>query len=153
MKPGTKPQPTKLKMLRGNPGKRPLNKSEPDYGVEMPEPPAHLSEEALAQWDLVAPQLNAVGMLAKLDGTAMEMYCVAYGNWVHAQEKIRQFGPLIKHKSGALQQSPYMQMANKSFEQMRQMIAEFGMTPSSRSGLIAEKDPLDNKVGFQVIQR
>ena len=134
-KPGTKPQPTHLKMVRGNPGKRKLNDQEPQPDITMPEPPAILSEQALAQWDVVAPQLHQMGVLTMIDATALEMYCVAYGNWCEAQEKIRKFGPLTKSPSGHLQQSPYMQIANKAFEQMRAMLPEFGMTPSSRSGL------------------
>ena len=134
-KPGTKPQPTHLKMVRGNPGKRKLNDQEPQPDITMPEPPAILSEQALAQWEVVAPQLHQMGVLTMIDATLLDMYCVAYGNWCEAQEKIRKFGPLTKSPSGHLQQSPYMQIANKAFEQMRAMLPEFGMTPSSRSGL------------------
>ena len=153
MKPGPKPQPTKLKLLRGNPGKRPLNENEADAGDKMPKPPKHLSPAALKQWKIVAPQLNEIGLLAKLDGPAMEMYCVAYGNWADAQEKIQKYGPLVKARSGFLQQSPYMQIANKAFEQMHKMIGEFGMSPSSRSGIAVEKDPQDKPDGFQVFRR
>ena len=134
-KPGTKPQPTHLKMVRGNPGKRKLNDQEPQPDMEMPQPPPMLSAEALTQWEVVAPQLHQMGVLTMIDASALEMYCVAYGNWYAAQEKIKEFGPLVMARSGYLQQSPYMQIANKAFEQMRAMLPEFGMTPSSRSGL------------------
>jgi phage terminase small subunit len=45
-------------------------------------------------------------------------------------------------------QSPYLAVANKSMEQMRQLLTEFGMSPASRTRLSvdpveAEPDPLD----------
>ncbi len=45
-----KPTPTRLKLLGGNPGKRPLNLDEPQPEPTLPEPPAHLSDEAKAEW-------------------------------------------------------------------------------------------------------
>ena len=40
---GPKHTPTKLKLLKGNPGKRgPLNKDEPEPEVRLPNPPSHL---------------------------------------------------------------------------------------------------------------
>lgn len=148
-KPGPKPQPTHLKTVRGNPGRRPLNEKEPEPDTTIPDPPPTLSEKALKQWDLVAPQLHKMGVLTQIDATALEMYCVAYGNWAEAQEMIKEYGPLVKARSGYLQQSPYMQMANKAFEQMKAMLPEFGMTPSSRSSLkTGDTDkPRENRFG------
>ena len=60
-KPGPKPQPTNLKIIRGNPGKRDLNSNEPQPDMVMPDPPDTLSDEARAQWDVVAPQLHTMG--------------------------------------------------------------------------------------------
>ena len=37
---GRKPTPTHLKLVRGNPGKRPLNASEPKPQLTLPSPPA-----------------------------------------------------------------------------------------------------------------
>ena len=39
---GRKTTPTKLKLLKGNPGKRGLNKDEPEPDVRLPNPPSHL---------------------------------------------------------------------------------------------------------------
>ena len=141
-KPGPRPQPSNIKKLRGNPSGRPLNPAEPKPDMTLPEPPDMLSEDARKQWDLVAPQLHSMGVLSQIDATALEMYCVAFGQWRHAQEKIRLLGPIIKiEKTGYLQQSPYMQIANKSFDQMKAMLSEFGMTPSSRTRIAAENIP------------
>ena len=44
--PGPPPKPTKLKLLAGNPGKRPLNENEPEPEAVAPSVPAHLDDEA-----------------------------------------------------------------------------------------------------------
>src|SRR5690242_16494956 len=43
---GRKSKPTHLKMLQGNPGRRPLNKAEPTPSDELPEPPEWLPDGA-----------------------------------------------------------------------------------------------------------
>ena len=43
---GRKPKPTALKVLEGNPGKRPLNENEPKPERKAPECPSWLEPEA-----------------------------------------------------------------------------------------------------------
>ena len=45
---GRKPSPTHLKLVKGNPGKRPLNVSEPEPEAVLPCPPAELCDSGLA---------------------------------------------------------------------------------------------------------
>jgi P27 family predicted phage terminase small subunit len=134
---GRKPQPTKLKEVKGNPGKRPLPKDEPKVSVEAPEAPEHLSDEAAEHWDVVVRHLYEAGVMTALDADALAMYCEAYARWVDANAKIRKHGPVVKTPNGFPAQSPYLQVANKAFEQMRSILTEFGMTPSSRTRISA----------------
>jgi phage terminase small subunit len=50
MKPGPKPKPTELKIIEGNPGKRPLNKNEPRPPRLSPQCPNWLLPEAKKEW-------------------------------------------------------------------------------------------------------
>jgi len=50
---GPPPTPTSLKILKGNPGKRPLNKKEPKPKLEIPTCPAHLCPEGKGEWKRV----------------------------------------------------------------------------------------------------
>ena len=50
MKPGTKPKPTHLKLVTGNPGKRTLNRKEAKAKAAIPAPPAHLTPDAVEEW-------------------------------------------------------------------------------------------------------
>jgi len=54
---GRRPKPTRLKMLTGNPGKRPLNPNEPRPEATIPDAPAELSAGARAEWDRLAADL------------------------------------------------------------------------------------------------
>ncbi len=130
---GRKPKPTALKVLAGNPGHRALNASEARPRVLMPKCPAVLQGEARSEWRRISRKLFAAGLLTELDGAALTAYCLAWGRLVDAEQKLREFGHVIKAPSGYLVPSPYLAIANKAQEQMVRILVEFGMTPASRS--------------------
>jgi len=138
---GRKPTPTKLRILRGNPGKRALNRNEPTPAAEIPEPPAHLNATALEEWDRIAPVLLEQGLLTALDRAGLAAYCVAYARWIDAEENVRKLGVLVKSPNGFPVHSPYLAVANRAMEQMQRLLAEFGMSPSSRSRVTASDKP------------
>ena len=138
--PGPPPKPTSLRLLNGNPGKRPINNNEPTPPVEMPRCPAHLNDVAKKEWRRISKDLLRLNLLSKIDGTALAIYCEAYSRWVEACDQIRQFGMVLRSpKQAILMQSPYLPIANKAIEQMKAMLLEFGMTPASRSRIDTSK--------------
>lgn len=130
---GRKPVPTQLREARGNPGKRALNRDEPQPAVGASSPPAWLSASARARWLTIAPELEQLGILTTIDGGALAAYCQVWARWKEAEEKIIEFGQVIKTPKGYPIQSPYISIANKALSHVRGLEAEFGMTPSSRS--------------------
>jgi phage terminase small subunit len=72
---GRRPQPTALKLLRGNPGKRPLNPDEPTPPPGDVVKPTTLSTAAAEVWDRLAPMAIAMRTLTAADGTAFAMLC------------------------------------------------------------------------------
>ena len=145
-----RPKPTHLKIIQGNPGKRPINKREPKPKLGIPPCPEHLGDEARKEWHRSAQLLAEVGLLSQIDRAALAAYCVAWGRWVEAEEQLRKTGLLVKTKSpnGFPIQSPFLAIANKAMRQMHSLLAEFGMTPSARSrfktGSPDSKDPFDD---------
>ena len=135
---GRKPVPTALKVVRGNPGKRPLPENEPtpEAGAE---PPDWLSEAALAHWPVVSAQLEKAGVLTEMDAPALALYCEAFARWQEAQAGIAKHGLVVPGQKGQLAQSPYVVVANAAMQQMMKLLAEFGMTPSSRSRVTTAK--------------
>lgn len=141
---GRRPKPTRLKVLTGNPGKRPLNDAEPRPEPALPECPPELGETARREWDRLAPELAALRIVTNLDRAALAAYCGAYALWAEATEAIQKYGQMIKSPSGFPVQSPYVAVANRQTEIMIRIASEFGFTPASRSRIAAPSDPDPN---------
>lgn len=155
---GPKRKPTKLHVINGNPGHRPLNTNEPEPAADMPPRPEFLDDYAVQEWDRQAPHLYGLGILTVVDGAAFGAYCMAYSRWRRAEEalatearvddKTKAGGTVIKTTSGNLIQNPLVGIANAARRDMVRYAAEFGLTPSSRANLEAgkrDKDPTDKK--------
>ena len=130
---GRKPKPTALKLIEGNPGKRPINGHEPKPSAARPTCPSHLSPTAKAEWKRLAGELHRIGLLTQADRTALAAYCQAYGKWVEAEKKLAGTPTLLKMPSGYIQLSPWVTISNKQMELMVKYMVELGLTPSSRS--------------------
>ena len=149
---GRKPIPSKIKALRGNPGKRPLGK-EPDMPKALPECPPHLSDEAKREWNRITADLGATGILSKVDRAALAGYCQAWSRWVEAETALKKAGPVVQTKNGNPIQNPYLAVANKALEQMHKLLTEFGMTPSSRVRLAVPEAKQDRLEAFLSVQK
>lgn len=141
---GAKPKPTNLKILQGNPGKRPLNMREPKPRLSMPDIPEHISAIARDEWLRVSRELFSIGLLTNIDMSALAGYCQAYSRWVEAEEGIKKTGLVVKTKDGNIIQSPLVGIANKALALMHRFLVEFGMTPSSRSRISAQTSKEEN---------
>lgn len=134
---GRKPKPTALKLLEGNPGKRPLNDREPVPPKATLKCPAWLLPEAKKEWMRLAPALEAMGVLTMADLTAFEGYCQAYARWKEAEAFITQHGSIFQTPSGYVQQVPQVSIAQQNLKIMQSFCSEFGLTPATRARIIA----------------
>lgn len=138
---GRKRTPTQIRVLEGNRSFRPLPQDEPELIAEIPNPPEHLTENAKKHWATLTKQLHGADILTRIDGQGLEMLCEAYANWIEANNNLRIGGLVVEDPiTGVPKQSPYASMADKYFHQMRQMLIEFGMTPSARARVKKAKD-------------
>ncbi len=138
---GRKPKPTKLKLITGNPGKRPLNEREPQPKPGIPECPGHLDEEARAEWVRIVPELCGMGVLARTDRAALAAYCQTWSRWVKAELLIQEHGMIVQvydreRQPSTTKISPAVNISNKMLSQMLSFITEFGLTPASRSRIV-----------------
>ena len=136
-KTGRKPKPTVLKRLEGNPGKRPLNEMEPVPPTVDLRCPKHLLPEARKEWKRLAPILMHMGLLTAADAVPFEGYCTAYARWLEAQEEITRHGSIYKDNEGRIRPNPYIAIANQQMREIKSFAAEFGLTPSNRSAMLA----------------
>ena len=137
--PGRKPKPTALKVLEGNPGKGEINRHEPAPGKGMPKCPRWLLPEARKEWNRLAKKLNQMGVLTEIDQAAFAAYCQAWARWKEAQEAINECGAVYETDTG-FRKSPWVTIANDNQRLMIQAASEFGLTPSSRSRIVAGSD-------------
>ena len=131
-------------MLRGNPGKRPINENEPKprQRKRVPSPPDDLGELGQKEWRRQGPELVRLGLLTDMDRTAFHVYCDTYERWVVASREAKRI-PLITTPRGHIQQSPWVSMANRLFYMLNQSLMRFGMDPASRSRIAV--DPADRE--------
>ena len=138
---GRKPKPTGLKIVSGNPGKRPLNSREPRAEPDLPTCPSHLLPTAKAEWKRLARELYHLGVLTRLDRATLAGYCQAYGRWVEAEKKLTETPGILKMPSGYIQANPWLTIATKQMELMQRFAIELGLTPSSRSRVETVRRP------------
>lgn len=134
---GRKPIPTKLKVLRGNPGKRKANVTEPKPVAAIPDCPKHLSSEAKAEWNRIVPELMSLGLLTRVDRAALAGYCQAWGRWVKAEDELAKTAEIVKTTQGNAIQNPWLSVANRAWDQLSKALVGFGMDPSSRTRIHA----------------
>jgi P27 family predicted phage terminase small subunit len=132
---GRKPTPTALRVLRGNPARRPLpvDEATPVVLASTAAPPEWLDDAAKHEWARVAPLLAKNGLLTELDSDALVAYCRAFADWREASARIKQFGMVVKTPSGYPMPSPYAPLAQKALVTMYRFMVEFGLTPASRT--------------------
>ena len=149
-KPGKKPLPTALKIVRGTDQPSRVRKDEPKPAIDSIKPPEGMSTVALKQWDIVLPQLQEAKIVSNMDAHALALYCEAYATWVDANKWIQKKGAVVKSKNGFLVQSPFFHVATKAYDQMKAMLIEFGMTPSARTriGKVPDTDDPGDGFGF-----
>jgi len=129
---GREPKPTRLKVITGNPGKRPLNLDEPSPEPAVPDCPPELGPAAQREWERLVDELAKLRVLTNLDRAALAAYCGAYALWAESTEAIGKYGVMVKSPTGFPIQSPYVSIANRQAEIMMRIASEFGFTPASR---------------------
>jgi P27 family predicted phage terminase small subunit len=137
----TVPTPLKLKLLRGNPGCRPIKpEPQPQSAPKCPEPPAHLSEYARHEWNRIAPELHRLGLLTILDETCFAAYCSAYGTWRLAEELLSREDFVVPGERHVVA-NPLQKIAAQAARDLIRFGSEFALTPSSRARTAAGLPP------------
>jgi P27 family predicted phage terminase small subunit len=139
---GRTPSPTQLKVLSGNPGKRPIPTNEPKPVAASPDPPAHLQGEALAEWRLLAPELARLGLLTVADRPFLSIFCEAWSAYRVAAAIVAEQGPLVKsaREDGAYVKNPACQVMRDQADVMLRYGSRFGLSPADRVRLAVPTD-------------
>lgn len=152
---GPKEKPTALKMLEGNPGKRDINKNEPKYDLseKTSKAPQWLGAEAKKEWKRIFPLLEKNGLITDADFMALCAYCQSVDTWIAAEKLKRAEGLTTTTSNGTEVQHPAVNVANSALSNILKFGREFGLTPSSRTGLSAEKHESDENPLLTLMKR
>lgn len=147
---GSAPQPTALRKLNGNPGKRPFNPNEPKVRlVDKLDPPADFSERKKHVWFEVTRELAAMRGLSPADYQMLVLYVDTLAECQRLIQKINSFddsvipvmSPTKVDKNGdpliiGMKTLPYTQQLKAQKELALRFAMHFGMTPSARSKIV-----------------
>lgn len=140
---GPAPTPAKLKLLRGNPGRRPVAVG-PEPAEGLPVVRDGMSDEARVVWDRMIADFGATGVLTGVDADVLRVYCEAVVRYERAAQLLEQSGPLVKGaRSGELVKNPLHQVVRDNADLVRMFARELGFTPSARSALSDVKSKTD----------
>jgi P27 family predicted phage terminase small subunit len=140
--PGPPPVPNNLRVLRGNPSRRPIYpEPQPAQPTDVPEPPPFLTGYAADEWWRTAPELHRLKLLTVLDVQVLAVYCIAYARWRTAEGALARMaerdaqtsGLLIKSQGGDAMQNPLVGIARRAAADMVRFAGEFGMSPAARA--------------------
>jgi P27 family predicted phage terminase small subunit len=68
---------------------------------------------------------------------ALSMLCQGWSDYLEATDQVKKSGMLVKSPNGFPVLNPYLIAANQALKKVRSLLAEFGMTPGSRSRINA----------------
>ena len=131
---GPKPKPTNLRLLEGNPSRRPINHGEPRPTGD-PVCPAHLSEDAKAVWRQIMESLPP-GMISAADSPLFAVYCQTWAIHKAATEALQRERDLLGDSLAPRGRiSPYVKIATEAARTMASLSTRLGLSPADRSGL------------------
>jgi P27 family predicted phage terminase small subunit len=135
---GRKPHPDPLPVIALAEGRDP-NVTDPDVVasrslvVAAPFCPEPVTEDpdALAAWNRLVPELIRAGLVTPIFEGMLAAYCMVFARWVEAERELRKTAKLVKSPSGYPLQNPWLAIANRAIEQMRQLGSDLGLSAAA----------------------
>lgn len=130
---GPAPKPTALKLVQGTyrADRAPNNEPMPEPAV--PSCPSWLGREAKREWRRIVPELEQLGLLSRIDRSALAAYCQAYGEWWEMEREIQKNGRVQVTDTGYEVIRPCVGIRDRALDRMYRYLREFGLSPSSRT--------------------
>ena len=146
--------PTPILKLRGSWLANAREKVEPKAKLGRPVRPAGLSRAAVSVWKQIVPELDEMGVLAKIDRNALHRYCETFAMWKRMEKFIRENGEAHavtrQDQNGNRQllhftEFPQVRIYHKAAELLHRLEAQFGMTPSARASIALSDDMMPDR--------
>jgi P27 family predicted phage terminase small subunit len=146
---GRKPKSTRLKLIAGTARKHRLH-PEPTAPEDRPEPPADLDHDERKQFLKMRRRVEDLRIATSADTEALAVLACRLAEVVRLSELIRKLGSIYvqERKEGAegsvrvLKANPAVAQRSEAWRHIQSLVAEFGLTPASRSKVtVPEKQP------------
>ncbi|QLH39139.1 MAG: P27 family phage terminase small subunit [Defluviicoccus sp.] len=129
---GPKPKPTALRVLNGNPSRRPLNDTEP-RPIGEAAMPLHLTPEARDIWLTIVGSMPP-GFYTAADEPLLTAFCEAAADHARATAALKDSPELvIEGKPNAL-----LAIRNNAVRAMVPLATRLGLSPADRSGITCQ---------------
>lgn len=154
---GRPPVPTAIKIMRGNPGRRPMPKREPKPQLIVgAKPPSWVRGRARRAWSQISVLLIDMRVLTVADVPALSLLCNVLAEYIEASEAVRKFGMTYESSTQngtIIRPRPEVAIAADSWRRAMAAMVQFGLTPSSRAKVATagegdeDVDPLELILG------
>lgn len=127
-----------MRVLRGNPGKRPINPDEPriapaDPSMDTPPPELVADVGAAEEWKRVVPLLRVGGLISQSERAALIALCQEWSRYLGAHAQVITLGMVIETAKGGLVTNPYLGVADRALTHCHRLWHELGLTASGRA--------------------
>jgi P27 family predicted phage terminase small subunit len=136
---GTKTVPTAIRLARGThvPSRHGDPKQEPQGALLLvaPDAPESLGETGAKKWKSWCERLITLKLLEDRYLDALEMYCRAWDSLAVYEAVLKDEGEFFTTEKGFICRHPAATGAKQAREEIRRYQGEFGLTPSSSTGV------------------
>ncbi len=140
---GRKPTPKPILKLRGSRIRGP-HTSGIDAPPGSPPAPDWMCPTARAEWDRVAPMLEASKVMSPRHQQTLAAYCDAFADMVTADRELQANGTTIMDDKGRVSNHPAWLRKRDARNQMLKFAAEFGLTASALARVSAIEQTPEN---------
>jgi P27 family predicted phage terminase small subunit len=131
---GRKPKPTEAHKREGT-FRQDRHAARAKAAAGVPDAPMSLSAEAAKEWKRVVKLLAEAGLVAKLDRSALALYCQSWADYWAAKAIVEKEGWMAVGSTGNVIEHPAAKCMQRAWAQCLQAAREFGLTPAARSSI------------------
>lgn len=136
---GPAPTPTATLATHGSWRAAARKKTEPQYRVCVPKPPEWVDKEARTFYRRLARKMVMVGVMTTADQVALGLFANCFKMYKDALTIVQDEGVILTGTNKLGQeysiQHPACQIMNNCWDRCLKMCMQFGLTPSSRTGI------------------
>jgi P27 family predicted phage terminase small subunit len=133
---GPTPQPTELKLLKGETRESRLNRKAPRPAGGGPIMPRGMRQRARAVWRRQVRAMRLTGVLTVVDGDMLRGYCDAVARYEEAERLLAENGPMVEGaRKGELVKNPMHSVAMHNMALVDRLAMHLGFAQGAREGI------------------